>query len=553
MKKYYVLIGLVAFVVYFQVLFFGFTYLDDNTLLLDNAAVYGNVDNAFRVFTTDFMAPVSGGFYYRPLLALSLIFNAKIAGTSAFLYHLTDVLLHVVAVLLVFKFFQTLGYKIKSALVASLIFAVHPALTQTVAWIPARNDTLATIFALAAFIAFHEFLTKKHWKYLAWHLVAFFLALLSKENTVLLPILCVFYAVFMLGQRRLSWSQFAITGGWFTLTLAWYLLRSHTIAGAHFYTLGQSLKSMFENINGLLIGIGKMILPVNLSNYPVPQDASLLFGTIAVLILAGFVALSRPKRWSYLLFGLGWLLLFFLPGLVRPESAKVELLEHRIYLPIIGIFILLLETNFMRKFDIARKIYTVPAGAVIIAFAVLNITHAHSFRDGFSYWEQATRTSPHSAFARNQMGAMAYLGKDLDRAAAEYTKAIELNPDEPLVHNNLGLVYAEQDKLAEAENEYKKELEVNPNYNKTHFNLGFLYARQKRFVEAESEWQATLKANPFHFDAHLNLLAYYYENRDYAKALAQLTAYAAAGGPVNSTLQQIYQELSTKAAKQPGN
>src|SRR3989344_7101867 len=230
MKKYYILIGIAAFAVYFQVLFFGYSYLDDNTLLLDNAAVYGNVDNAFRVFTTDFMAPVSGGFYYRPLLALSLIFNAKIAGTSAFLYHLTDVLLHVVAVLLVFKFFQTLGYKIKSALVASLIFAVHPALTQTVAWIPARNDTLATIFALAAFITFHEFLTKKHWQYLAWHLVAFFLALLSKENTVLLPVLLVFYAVFMLGERKFSAYKLSLLGGWLGLTLAWYVLRSHAIA-----------------------------------------------------------------------------------------------------------------------------------------------------------------------------------------------------------------------------------------------------------------------------------------------------------------------------------
>src|SRR3989344_1690867 len=142
MKKYYILIGIAAFAVYFLVLFFGYTYLDDNTLLLDNAAVYGNMDNAFRVFTTDFMAPVSSGFYYRPLLALSLIFNARLAGTSPFLYHFTDVVLHVLVSLLVFKFFQTLGYKAKSAGFASLIFAVHPVLVQTVAWIPARNDTL---------------------------------------------------------------------------------------------------------------------------------------------------------------------------------------------------------------------------------------------------------------------------------------------------------------------------------------------------------------------------------------------------------------------------
>jgi protein O-mannosyl-transferase len=95
-----------------------------------------------------------GQAYYRPMMTISLILDAQIGGASPFIYHFTDIVIHLLASCLLFLFFKKLNYRKDLSFFFALIFAIHPVLSQAVGWIPGRNDTLLTVFILLAFIAF---------------------------------------------------------------------------------------------------------------------------------------------------------------------------------------------------------------------------------------------------------------------------------------------------------------------------------------------------------------------------------------------------------------
>jgi len=110
----YLLIVLAGVLLYGISAFFGFSYLDDQSLIIDNQEIISNVSNIGKVFTEDafFSEP---NFYYRPLLNITLMFDAQFAGASAWAYHLSNIAFHILVVLLLFSIFQEVGPKHKKS------------------------------------------------------------------------------------------------------------------------------------------------------------------------------------------------------------------------------------------------------------------------------------------------------------------------------------------------------------------------------------------------------------------------------------------------------
>jgi len=155
----YFIIFLVGFLLYGQTLFFSYTYYDDNELTLERTAFLQDFRNIPQIFSTDvFLSAAGDKFYYRPLLNLSFMADAHLGGEVPFFYHFSNILIHIIAVFLLFYFLKKIIKKDSLAFFFSLIFLVHPVLTQAVAWIPGRNDSLLAVFVLAAFITFLNFL-----------------------------------------------------------------------------------------------------------------------------------------------------------------------------------------------------------------------------------------------------------------------------------------------------------------------------------------------------------------------------------------------------------
>ncbi|HBA36619.1 TPA: hypothetical protein DCZ15_01960 [Candidatus Falkowbacteria bacterium] len=506
-RPYFLILAL-GFLLYSQTLFFDFTYFDDSILILEKTEILRDVRNIGQLFTTDAFFSVHK-FYYRPLLNLSFMLDFQLGGTLPFFFHLSNILWHCLAVGLLFNFLRLLTGKRRLSFFLSLIFLVHPVLTQAVAWIPGRNDSLLTIFILAAFNVFLAFLQRPRLRSYLGYLFFFFCALLTKENAIVLPVLIIFYFLFIDRGRLNKTDRWLIVAGSGTVALIWFLMRNFSLGGEPIDYLS-AFTGFVHNLPAILVGVGKLILPANLSVLPNLFDSTLLYGLIIspLLVLAYFA--SRQRRGRYAIFGLAWFFMFLLPSFIRLNDLP-DFLEHRLYLSLVGFLIVLLEFDWIKNLNFKKPTSKIIGLIVLAVFAGLTFWHSGNFKNRLVFWERAVADAPHSPLAHRNLGVMYYFENDLERAEEQYRQALELNPSERMAHNNLGIIYLGKEDFVRAEEEFLAELQNNPGYDKALFNLGDLYYNQNRSIEAARFWRAGLQIS--HGNAEIAQRLFLLENR----------------------------------------
>jgi hypothetical protein len=171
-------IALIAIAAYLPVLWTGFT--SDDFFILARLKEFGGLQHPLAYFSA------LGFFeYYRPLTFLSHALDWSVWGANPAGFHLTSLVLHVVNSALVYGIGRQLGDR-TAAIVAALLFALHPASHEAVYWMSARFDLLATCLTLASALLILG-TTRGYWLGVA----TFGLALLAKESAIALPVIVV--------------------------------------------------------------------------------------------------------------------------------------------------------------------------------------------------------------------------------------------------------------------------------------------------------------------------------------------------------------------------
>ena len=88
--------------------------------------------------------------------------SAQLSGTLPVGYHLIDILLHGMSCCLLFSCLLMFGFHKKVSFWSTMIFCVHPAQTQAVAWIAGRNDSLLAVFILLCVLSLLQYLSTYH-------------------------------------------------------------------------------------------------------------------------------------------------------------------------------------------------------------------------------------------------------------------------------------------------------------------------------------------------------------------------------------------------------
>ncbi|OGM13453.1 hypothetical protein A2V80_00535 [Candidatus Woesebacteria bacterium RBG_16_39_8b] len=240
-----------------------------------------------------------------------------------------------------------------------------------------------------------------------------------------------------------------------------------------------------------------------------------------MIILSVVILLSKQKRWPYIIFGSIWFLGFLLPSFIRPSTEYVpDFIEHRLYVPLIGLIIVILEIDFFKNLNLFNKKIFKGAAVILSIFALITFIHSGVFANKMNFWINAAKYSPRHPLAHKNLGAMYYLEGNIEKAEDHFKRSLELNPTEPMIHNNLGLIYLSRNDYTNAENEFAKELGLYPSYDNAHFNWGLSYYRRGEKEKAEKMWLTTLNINPDHVGAYQNLAVFYYEKGDMEKAQA---------------------------------
>jgi len=488
---------------YGRTLFFDFTYLDDNTLIIENAPLISDLKNIGQIFSDDVFFSAAK-FYYRPLLNVSFLLDMTVAGPAPVIFHLTNITIHILAAWLVWRLFIKLQHSPALSFFLAILFLVHPVMTQAVAWIPGRNDSLLAVLVLSAFLAFLNFKDQPRLGSYISYLTFLFLALLTKETAIFLPALVIFYFLFIEPKKIMVADRWLLVSGSAAAGFLWFLMR-HFALGGETTAYISAFAQIIKNSPALLIYLGKLILPFNLNVFPILADSTLVYGLIVLLLMVGAYFRTRLKRNNYIIFGLLWFLVFLLPAFIRINGLP-DFLEHRLYLSFVGFLIILVEISGLKDLDFRRQSVKIIGAIILLILAILTWQHSSNFRDRLTFWQSAAAGSPHSPLAQRNLGVMYYFNDDLAAAKIYYNKALTLNPQEPMVHNNLGVIYLEEKNFPQAEIEFQAELALDPNYDKALFNLGEVYYQQKNWVRADQLWTQTLRVNPRHYQAYEHLL-----------------------------------------------
>lgn len=516
-----VLISLSVLLVYFRAFWFGFTYFDDDSLILNNLAGISSLKNILPAFWGE----LTKGFtaFYRPLLTASFILNYQFNGMAAWGYHLVNVLLHLTACLLFFKLLRKLNAGPGRALFFSLLFAVHPLNAQAVAWIPGRNDILLAAFALPMLISFINFTNGGKNRDLILSSLFFVLALLTKETALVLPVLCLGYYFLLAGKPRAYRKLVINVSLWTAVFLLWYLARNNAL-GFHPEWQSGRFVSPAQFMAGVFSFLGKALFTVNLSPVAGPDSSAFLYGTAALAISTGLVWRKGLKNRTLFLFGLLWAFLFLLPHIIRGSFITL-ILEHRFYLPLMGLLAAFSQLNGF-KFE-TGKIKTAPFfGLIILIVSIRAYGYSYDFKNRETFWTAAIKKTPQNSLVHYNNGLLYQSKGQYDLAEKEYQIALRITPDYAGVYNNLGILYQLQGKHKLAEQQFKTALQYRPNLAEALDNLGTTYYRQNLLDQAREQFEKAIRANPRLASAHNNLGSLYYfagrfneAEREYSEAV----------------------------------
>ena len=514
----YILIAMIGFLLYCQTISYRYVDFDDKGYIIENAHYFEDFSNIYKGFAHSVSLE-----YYRPLLFSSFIFDYSIAKTDPFIYHLSNILFHLISCLLLFRLLCLLEYNRWISFWTTLIFTVHPLFVQAIAWIFGRNDPYLAIFILSGMISYINYQKTKKITYLFLHLFWYTACLFTKESGVGLAMVCFAYSVLKIqkdnaGSIKKSVSKFILL--WGLITLIWIPIRhkvlKETAAKFHGTKIAEteiSINAFIYNIPFTFESLSKLILPLNQSIYPAYSWLTSLIGVSMYFLLLVLLLYIKPRS-NIILWTMGWWFIFLLPPtIIRATDMNFsDYLEHRIYLPAIGFIIFLNELLHKNKsffgVEIKEEIF-IPSKwiflPVVFIFGSITYHHSKNFEDGITFWKSATETSPNSPAAWRARGKWFFDLGELDTAEMYLKEAFRLNPAEKVTMESLGRAFELKNKFDGALRCYKRILQENPNNGDYMVNVGRMYVQKNNYDSALSVFEKAIQTNPNHYRAYFEI------------------------------------------------
>jgi tetratricopeptide (TPR) repeat protein len=443
----------ISFLVYLPTLLFGFSPLDERWLIVahqDTLRSFGNMPDLFK-------SPILG-MYYRPLCMFSFMIDTVAGQGSKLVFHLSNILLHSLCTVLLFRFLKRLKISDEFAFFAALVFAVHPINVHTVAWIPGRNDSLLCLFSVLSCSQLSAWIDSGKIRHFIFHLIAFLGALFTKENAIVLPFVYALLWYFFANEKKRN-SAVLISASWLSMAVLWFVLRNGIINRLPPVTSAMNGNNLLHFLEALLVYAGKTIVPADQAIMPVLKDMSMLpFIAVTVLLIAvSFKTGLRDKKIAF--FGIAWFFIFLLiPAWSGTTSSNGEQYEHRLYTSLIGAFI------FFSQLKININSATLKRVTVILAivFSVKTIVRSQAYKDDWSFLEAGTAESPSIAFFQNNLGFLYEQKGEYSTALEYYNEAIRLRPDRAEYYNNRGNLFFEMKDYRRAFEDDNKSLQMKP-------------------------------------------------------------------------------------------
>lgn len=547
----------------------GFVY-DDQTQILNNPYIL-NFHHLGQIFTTSawsYMGRAGITNYYRPLMTAAYLLCYQAFGKVAFGYHLMNLALNAAVVVVLFGLTLALFGRRSIAFLAALAFALHPVHTESVDWIAGVTDLEVTLFCLLAFWCFVKMAQPGGGRSHGWILamtLSFGLALLSKEQALMLPPLALIYEHFYRTDRgETRWNQKAARYG-----ILWLL--SIAYLAARIRALGAFAPIVYKTrvpwTHALLSApalaghyIEKFLWPWYLCAFYVFHPSTrlqdpLVLGGIAALALLILLFAALWKRNHTASFGIVWFLLMIAPVLNARWLAANVFAERYLYLPSAGLCwliacgaIWLWERSASRPAAFQRAL-AVGGVALLIACAIRIALRNRDWQDDIRLYTRTLAQQPGAAPILNNLGTVYWAEGQTEKAAREWQRAYRAQPTLVPVLDNLGLYNSKKGNITEAVKDFERALRLNPAYAQAHLHLGLADEKIGQMKAAEQQMLAATALAPLSAQAHAELGKLYLQTGRDAEADAQFRASVRCTPSVESldNLGKLYLRQGRKA------
>jgi tetratricopeptide (TPR) repeat protein len=447
----------------------------------------------------------------RPLVNLSYALDWALSGALPTAYHVTNLLIHLINALLLFRVARALAEdrhgKLRAsdedgAWFAAALFAVHPMMTESVGYVSARSGMLATTFVLAALLLLRRGLLQKRRALVAGGLVAWVFGLASKETAAALPlVLWAWDALFLddgaeaKRRRRLGLHLplAAVLALGAAARLALHLRAEQSGVRPFDAQLWTQLCVLWRYLALFLLPVGQSIAH-SVHTARSPFEPEVLLALAGLIVIAG-LAWRLRRRAPQLAFGVLWFVLFLAPSSLVPLAEQMS--EHRTYEASPGLFLLVgaALTAVTERLHAARpQLVRMAPVALVAACLVLTVSRNRVWADPITLWTDGVAHAPdlwtaHYALANEYQHA----GRCAD-ALPEYNATVQLRPTQRAVLNT-GACLAQLGRYDDAERVFHTAARMGPEVD-PEINLGLLEAARGRPDAAREHLRRAVELDP---------------------------------------------------------
>lgn len=540
-KTIYFFIAILTFLLYAHTIGYDYT-VDDATVMQNNKFTTKGLSGLKDIFTSSYRA----GFWerkeglYRPISVAMFAIEWEIAPRKPWLGHLINVLLYTMSAVLLLSVLRQLLQKMHPfvPLFIALLWVFHPVHTEVVANIKSRDELLSFLCGMGALYGLLHYAATKKMKFSILSGLAFFLALLSKENSVawagVFPLaLWCFTNADLRKTLVLSSVYIGVIAVYFLIRLSVLgeigggyelMLINNSLVGAKditsrlagaFYILGNYLKLFIFPVT-LVFDYSYNTIPNIRFTHP---GAILSFGGIVAGLI--YAIKNLPKRNM-----LSFSILFFLGSIVLVSNVffliEATMAERFIYTPSLGLCmmagyfanrLLMGDKSFERPVtvsDIRNNKLFIPGLIVLLIFGGRTIARSLDWKDNFTLLQKDVKSAPESARIRYALGSTLLVEKALEepegsparknyleRSVVELSKGVAILPNYNDAWYHLGIAYKELGDAKNAVAAFEQARAYKAFNDADHFtSAGIAYGLNKQYDKALADLEAAVKLDP---------------------------------------------------------
>ncbi len=541
---------LITFAVFFNVQYNEFVNWDDDKNFYENELITSlnkeNFwENTVKIFSTD----VIGN--YNPLTTWSFLIDMKLFGIdNPAGWHMVNVFLHLLAVLFVYLIGRRLKLNWMAAGFFTLLFAIHPLRSESVAWVTERKDVLFGSFFLISLYQYIRYKQDGNRKAIKWIVIFFVLSLLAKIQAVALPLAMLAVDYYL--DEKVSFKNVINKIPYFLLSLivglvGIYFLKDQGSIDTNSTTY-EFWQRLFIGSYSYCVYLVKTIVPYRMSPlYPYPNVVPVQYYIsmlIAPVMIYGmyYAYKKNLKAWFFGILFFTFNIMFLLQIL---GAGQGFLADRFTYIAHLGLYFIM-AYYFQKSLtsDKWKMVGKVGAVAMIGIFSIMTIRQNMVWKNGGTLWThvlqyQTNVKTPFGNRANYYRGIGQYT-----KAMSDYNSAIALGEaqgkkeDLAQTYNSRARLYFDssnnRDTLILAIADYTKAIELKPNDGEFYTNRGASYARIGDGPNAIKDMSKGIEIKPDHAVAYLNRSLVYMRDRP-DLALADLEKYLTLN-PYNSDI-----------------